>query len=212
MIYRFCRAVVWMIAKCLYRHKVYGEEHTASVQGALIASNHSSFLDPPLVGISCSDSIHYLARDTLFHFAPFGWLLKQLNTHPVQRGRGNLGVLKMAIEQIRAGHKVVIFPEGKRSSDGLLQKGQLGIGMLVQRTRCLIIPVYTHGTFEIWNNKRTLPKLFGKTACVFGSPIEYVESDLMDKKEAQAEIVDQIMERIGVLRDWYLAGAKGSPP
>jgi 1-acyl-sn-glycerol-3-phosphate acyltransferase len=209
--YRFCRFSVWVLASLFYRHKVYGKNHIPA-GGAMIASNHCSFLDPQLVGISCRDQIHFLARDTLFAFRPFGWLLRQLNTHPVHRGKGNLGTLKMTMELLRSGKKVVIFPEGKRSPDGELQKGQLGIGMLVQRTGCRIIPVYTHGTFEAWNNKRKFPKLFGKTACVFGTPIEYSESLAEDKKEAQAEIVDKIMEKISELRTWYLAGAKGSPP
>jgi len=208
--YHFCKWTVWILVRCFYRHKVYGKEHIPA-GGAMIASNHSSFLDPQLVGISCTDEIHFLARDTLFHFKPFGWLLSQLNTHPVQRGKGNLGTIKMTMELVRSGKKVVIFPEGKRSSDGTLQPGQLGIGMLVQRTGCRIVPVYTHGTFEVWNNQRKLPKLFGHTACIFGTPIEYSDS-AQDKKEAQAEIVNTIMEKIAALRQWYLDGAKGSPP
>jgi 1-acyl-sn-glycerol-3-phosphate acyltransferase len=208
--YSFCKFIVWILVRCFYRHKIYGNEHIPT-GGAMIASNHCSFLDPPLVGISCSDEIHYLARDTLFHFKPFGWLLSQLNTHPVQRGKGNLAALKMTMDMVREGKKVVIFPEGTRSSDGNLQPGQLGIGMLVQRTGCRIVPVYTHGTFEVWNNKRKFPKFFGHTACIFGTPIEYVESEA-NKKEVQAEIVNTIMERIASLKRWYLEGAKGSPP
>jgi 1-acyl-sn-glycerol-3-phosphate acyltransferase len=84
--------------------------------------------------------------------------------------------------------------------------------MLVQRTRCRILPVYTHGTFDVWSSKRKWPKLTGKTACVFGTPLEYVESDSEDKKEAQAKIVNAIMDKIAALREWYLAGAKGTPP
>ena len=85
MVYGFCKFLVWVIARCFYRHKVYGKEHIAA-GGAMIASNHCSFLDPPLVGISCPDEIHFLARDTLFNYAPFAWLLRQLNSHPVHRG------------------------------------------------------------------------------------------------------------------------------
>jgi 1-acyl-sn-glycerol-3-phosphate acyltransferase len=211
MIYHFCKFLVWLLTAIFYRHRVYGKEHIPP-GGAMIASNHCSFLDPPLVGASCRGKVHFLARETLYHFVPFGWLLRQLNTHPVHRGKGNLGTLKMTMELVRSGQKVVIFPEGKRSADGELQQGQLGVGMLVQRTRCRILPVYTHGTFEVWNNKRKFPKFFGKTACVFGTPIEYSESQTEDKKEAQAEIVDRIMDKIAKLRAWYLAGASGSPP
>lgn len=211
MIYRLCKCCVWILITLFYRHKVYGKEHIPK-GGAMVASNHCSFLDPPLVGISCPDEIHFLARDTLYHFAPFGWLLRRLNTHPVQRGKGNMSTLKMTIDLVRKGNKVVIFPEGKRSANGKLHKGQLGIGMLVQRSGCPILPVYVHGTFEIWNNKQKFPKPFGKTACVFGTPIDPLVAEGSNKKELQAQIVDTIMDKIAHLRDWYLSGAHGSPP
>jgi 1-acyl-sn-glycerol-3-phosphate acyltransferase len=178
----------------------------------MIASNHCSFLDPPLIGSSYPGKIHYLARETLFRAPFFGWLIRRLNTHPVHSGKGNLGTFKATMELVQSGKQVVIFPEGKRSPDGQLQLGQLGVGMLVQRTQCQIVPVYTHGTFDAWNKVRKLPRLWGRTACVFGTPILFSHIQAEDKKEAQAEIVQTIMNKIGELRDWYLAGAKGSPP
>ena len=211
MVRLICRSLVWFLVTIFYRHRVYGKEHIPE-GGAIIASNHCSFLDPPLIGVSCPDKIYFLARDTLFRFPAFGWLLRQLKTHPVRRGKGNINAFKTAMDLLQSGKKVVMFPEGKRSLDGTLHPGQLGVGMLVQRTRCRIIPVYTHGTFEAWSAQRKLPKCIGKTACIFGTPIEYNESPPESKKEAQAEIVNQIMERIAELRTWYLAGAKGSPP
>lgn len=211
MIYRFCKFCIWLLALVFYRHKVYGKERIVE-GGGIVASNHCSFLDPPLIGISYPGKIHYLARDTLYNFRPFGWLLAQLNTHPVHRGGGNLQTLKMAMDFVQNGKKVLIFPEGKRSSDGQIKPGQLGIGMLVQRTQCRIFPVYIHGTFEIWNNQQKFPKITGHTATVFGTPIDYSPLENQDKKEAQARIVNEIMDKITELRDWYLAGAVGSPP
>lgn len=211
MIRVFCKSVVWIFAKILYRHKVYGKEHLPK-GGGLIAPNHASFLDPPLVGISYPGPVHFLARDSLFHFAPFGWLIEKLNTHPVSQGKGNLNTLKMAMELIKSGKKVVIFPEGSRSENGQLGQGRLGIGMLVQRTQCQVVPTYIHGSYELWSTKRRFPKLWGKTACVFGSPIEFSNLQEKDKKEAQTEIVEQIMEKIAALQAWYCSGAKGSPP
>lgn len=211
MIRLLCIFCVWVFARIFYRHRVYGKKNIPA-GGGMIAPNHCSFLDPPLVGISCPYKIHFLARDTLFHFPPFAWLIRQLNTHPVRMGKGNISTLKMALELVQSGKKVVIFPEGTRSVDGELHKGQLGVGMLVQRARCRIIPVYIHGTFDAWNARSKFPKLYGKTACVFGKPIEYVECPPEHKKEAQAEIVDTIMAKIAELKDWYLSGAKGTPP
>ncbi len=211
MIRRFCIFSVLIFSKLFHRHRVYGKSHFPK-GGGIIAPNHCSFLDPPLVGISSPGEVHFLGRESLFHQPLFAWLIRQLNTHPVRRGKGNIYAFKKALELIESGNKVVIFPEGKRSPTGELQKGELGIGMLVQRTRCLVIPVYLHGTFDVWNTHRKFPKLKGKTACVFGSPLDFSTLASGDKKEEQEAIVEAIMRAIASLRSWYLNGAKGIPP
>jgi 1-acyl-sn-glycerol-3-phosphate acyltransferase len=205
--------LVWVFFKLFYRNKVYGRENLPK-GGGIIASNHVSFYDPPLIGISCVEKVHFLARESLFQSRIFGWLLKQLGTHPVARGKTNTQTFKKAYELITSGQKVVIFPEGKRNVEGKIGKGLPGIGMLVLRSKAIVVPTYVHGTFEVWNNKRKFPKLWGKAlVCVFGKPLDFsFLQDLSDKKEAQKEIVDTIMETIQALRDWYLAGAKGTPP
>jgi 1-acyl-sn-glycerol-3-phosphate acyltransferase len=211
MIRILCKTIVWVLVSIFYRHRVYGKEHIPK-GGGIIASNHSSFLDPPLIGISCPGKIYFLARDTLFRFPAFAWLLRQLAVHPLRRGKGNINAFKKAMELVQSGKKVVLFPEGSRSPNGQLQEGQAGIGMLVQRTCCQVIPVYVYGTFEAWNSRRKFPKFIGKTACIFGSPIPYAECVQEEKKGAQAMIVAKIMDKIAELKEWYLSGAQGSPP
>ncbi len=211
MIRIFVIFIVRFYVNIFYRHHVYGKEQFPR-GGGIICSNHTSFLDPPLIGISCPGEVHFLGRDSLFHFRPFGWFIGKLNTHPVKRGKGNAQAFKMTMQFVREGSKVVLFPEGRRSPDGQLHKGQLGVGMLVHRLDCQVIPVYIDGAYEIWNTKRKFPKLFGKTACVFGSPITFKDLLDVEKKEAQTEIADRIMVKIAELRDWYKAGAKGSVP
>ncbi len=181
-------------------------------RGGILAANHSSYLDPPIIGVSCPQEVHFLARDTLFKSPLFGWLIRALNTHPVKRGQGNIAAMKKALEFIEEGKKVVIFPEGTRSPTGDLQKGQAGIGLLVQRSHCKVFPIYIHGTFDIWSIHRSKPLLKGQTACVFGKPLAFHISEETDKKEAHQQIINQIMGAIAKLQEWYLAGAKGTPP
>lgn len=211
MIRRIAIFLVTVYVKLCYGHKVYGKSHVRE-GGGMIASNHSSFLDPPIIGISYPGEVHFLARGTLFNSRFFGWLIRQLNSHPVVKGKENTAAIKKTCELLLGGKKVVIFPEGKRSTDGEIQSGQSGVGMLVLRTHCMVIPAYVHGTFEIWNNQRKFPLLRGHTACVFGSPLTFEHLNGLEKKEAQQKIVELIMEAIKNLRDWYLAGATGTPP
>lgn len=213
MIRIFVKYLTLFLISVFYRHKIYGKSHFPK-GGGIIASNHCSFLDPPLIGASCPGKVHFLARETLFRFYPFAWLIRQLQTHPIRKGEGNAGTFKMVIDLVSNGDKVVIFPEGHRSTTGEFQQGQLGVGMLVYRTRCLVIPIYIHGTYDLWNNKNRFPKFWGKTALVFGTALDFREGfdTGMEKREIQAAIVVAIMDKIGELRTWYLAGAKGSPP
>lgn len=203
--------LVWRYVRLCYNHKVYGTEHLPS-GGAIVASNHSSYLDPPILGVSCPHEVHFLARASLFRFAPFAWLLRKLLTHPVVKGRENVSTFKKACELVLSGKKIAIFPEGSRSRTGELQKGKLGVGVLVLRTKALVIPTYVHGTHGAWRAGKSLPSLKGKTACVFGRPLDFSSLDTKERKECQQEIADSIMEAIAALQKWYEAGAKGSPP
>jgi len=211
MIRKITVFIVNLYVRIFYLHRVYGKKHFPK-GGGMICSNHTSFLDPPLIGISCPGAVHFLGRDSLFHSRFFGWYIGKLNCHPVRRGKGNAYAFKKAMQLVHQGNKVVIFPEGRRSADGEFHKGQLGVGMLVHRLNCQVIPVYIYGTYEIWNTKRRFPKLIGKTACVFGTPLTFEDLEGLEKKEAQTVIADRIMAKIAQLRDWYQAGAKGSPP
>lgn len=211
MIRRFAIWVVALYAKRFYHHKVYGVENLPE-RGGILAPNHSSFLDPPLVGISCPYEVHFLARATLFRFPLFAWLIRQLNTHPVKKGKENVSIIKLTCEMLLDQKKVVIFPEGTRSKDGKLRPAQIGIGMLVQKTNTFVIPTYIYGSFDIWNSSRRFPRRRGKTACVFGSPLYFSEVEGKDKKEIQQKIANKVMESIAALEKWYLDGAEGTPP
>lgn len=210
ILYYFVIYTVWFFFKVFYRLKVYGKDHFIP-GGALIAPNHVSFLDPPIVAVSCPEEIHFLARQTLFK-PVFGQFIAALNSHPVQKDATNLKVLKVINQLLKEEKKVLLFPEGTRSRDNQLQEIKPGIGMLISKSESAIIPTYIHGTYEIWNRNRKFPKLFGKTAVVFGSPIQWKDYVDMDKKEAQELIAQRLSHSLQELRKWYEEGAEGIPP
>ena len=211
MIRRFTIFLITVWVKLLYHHKVYGVEHLSEA-GGLLVSNHCSYLDPQILAASCPYKVDILARETLFKTRFSAWLFRNLSTHPVARGKGNIGAFKLAFSLLKGGKKLLIFPEGTRSVDGELKKGELGVGLMVKKTGCMVIPAYVHGTYKIWDRSRKFPKLRGRTVCVFGSPLDFTSIEEPTKKETQAKIADEIMLAIERLKDWYLAGAEGSPP
>jgi 1-acyl-sn-glycerol-3-phosphate acyltransferase len=197
--------------RLFYGHQVFGKEHFPKGP-ALLAPNHNSFFDPPIIGASCPGEVHYLARSTLFQNRFLKGLIEALNAYPVAGTSQDIASFKIIFDVLKKGEKVVIFPEGERSSDGQLGAIQSGIGMLALRSRCPIIPVYIHGSFEAWNRFQKFPKLLAKTACVFGTPIYPEQYMDKEKKEAQKEIADAVKQSILELQEWYLSGAQGSPP
>lgn len=211
LLYRAILTGAKLYFKIFYRHKVYGREHFCP-GGAIIAGNHASFFDPPIAAISSPQEVHFLARETLFKNPLFGGLIRALNSHPVSGDPSDIGVFRLITSLLKEGKKVILFPEGQRASQDALGVIKPGIGMLLSRSGAFVLPIYIHGTFQVWNRFMRLPKLFGKTASVFGSPIRWEEFAHLEKKEAQRAFAERLTDSLTRLRNWYEEGAHGTPP
>lgn len=210
-LYRLILFLAWLLFKVFYRHRVYGHEHFYAGP-AIIAGNHTSYLDPPILAISWPQGVHFLAKEELFRNPLFGGFIRRLNAHPVTGEASDIGVFKTICGLLNEGDKIILFPEGKRNEINELAELKAGVAMLVARSKSAVVPAYIHGAFNIWNPSRKFPKLFGKTACVFGTPIFWSDFEHLDKKEAQKALLAKLSESINELRAWFEAGAKGVPP
>jgi len=210
-LYRAVLFFAWCFFKVFYRHKVYGLENFYK-GAALIAGNHSSFYDPPILAISWPEEVHFLAREGLFKNPLFGTLIRKLNSHPVSGDASDIGVFKLICNLLAQGKKIILFPEGKRGDSDQLDELKPGIAMLVSRSKSAVIPAYIHGTFKIWNRFHKFPKLWGKTACIYGSAIQWSQFAHLDKREAQKALTAALTASIQALRHWYEQGAQGTPP
>lgn len=187
--------------KIFYQHKVYGEENIPS-GGAILASNHCSFLDPPAVSISVHEQVYFLARKTLFK-GWFGKFIWALNARPISGDVGDVKIFRELYSLLEAGGKLILFPEGTRSYEGELGKIRGGPFLIMETTQCAVVPVYLHGTGKIWGRDRKLPRLFGKTACIFGPPLQFDRYQSMEKKAAQQQFAEDLRVSILQLKDWY---------
>ena len=156
-----------------------GKEKLVTEGPVLIASNHESFLDPPLVGIAYDKEVYYLARKTLFR--GFGaWLYPRLNSVPVDQDRPDMTSLKTIIKLLKQGEQVVVFPEGARTLDGELQEGQPGTGLIVAKSKAVVQPV------RIFGARAALPRGSAKMnfcpiTLVIGDPIIFSPEELKAK-------------------------------
>jgi 1-acyl-sn-glycerol-3-phosphate acyltransferase len=158
--------------KIYHRWEIYGAENVPLTGPAILASNHASFLDPPLVGAATKREINYMARDTLFRFPVIGWILRNVNAIPVDReGRGAAG-LRATMDRLLQGGAIILFPEGTRTPNGELQGAKSGIGFTVIKSPAPVVPVRVFGTFRALNRRQSFPRPH-KVAVVFGKPIDF---------------------------------------
>ena len=134
-VYRWVCLSVRAILKIFYRLRVYGLSHFRS-GAAVIAANHASFFDPPVISVSCPEEVHFLAREPLFRIPVLGKIIRVLNSHPVSRDASDAHTFRVLIQLLHEGQKVILFPEGSRSLDGNLKPLEKGLSFLVYKARC----------------------------------------------------------------------------
>jgi 1-acyl-sn-glycerol-3-phosphate acyltransferase len=183
--------------RSLFGLKVIGRENLVRDGAVLIASNHESFLDPPLVGTLYQDEMFYLARKTLMKGALLKWIYLAWNSIPVDQDRPDMTSLKAIIKLLASGRRVLIFPEGERSLDGNMGAAQPGVGLIAVKSNAVIQPIRIEGARE------ALPRgsgriRFTQIALYIGKPIRLTEDELNTAKgkHGYQHIADRIMDAI----------------
>src|SRR6266404_3164142 len=191
--------------KLYFRWRVYNPERVPATGPVILASNHASFLDPPLVGSGLKRGINYLARESLFRFPVVGWVLRNWNSVPVDREGGGAAGLKAILERLLAGGAIILFPEGTRTRDGKLQAARSGIGLTVIKSTAPVVPVRVFGTFEAFGRHMRFPRP-RRIIVKYGQPMLFKalreEAKVCSKprlKEIYQQVADEIMAAIAKL-------------
>jgi len=186
-------------ARALFGMRVIGRENLLTEGPVLLAANHESFLDPPLIGLIYPHEVRFLARKSLFK-GPFGPIIRGWNAVPIDQDRPDMASLKGIIKRLRQGEKVLLFPEGQRTYDGELDRGQPGIGLVVTKSGAPVQPVRISGA------RQALPRgakrlRFHPITVSIGKPLRFTEEELASLKgrEGHQKIADKIMEAIAEL-------------
>jgi 1-acyl-sn-glycerol-3-phosphate acyltransferase len=202
--------IPYFIGWCAYRAvfkfyfgwRVYNPERVPLQGGVILASNHASYLDPPLVGSGLSRSINYLARENLFRFPVMGWVLRHWQVVPVDRDGGGAAGLRAILNRLLAGGAIILFPEGTRTLDGQLQPARSGIGLAVIKSSAPVVPVRVFGTFDAYGKHRGWPRPRQLTV-KYGRPLDFAALRAEAKisahprvKQIYQEVADQIMSAI----------------
>jgi len=199
----------WCLFRALYatyfRWRVFHPERVPLTGPVILASNHASFIDPPLVGAGLKRDINYLARESLFRFPGVGALLRSWNSVPVDREGGGARGLKAILDRLHDGGAIILFPEGTRTKDGRLQPARSGIGLAVIKSDAPVVPVRVFGTFEAYRRGMKFPRPC-RVAVKYGRPLDFAalraEARTCSKarlKQIYQEVADQIMAAIARL-------------
>ncbi len=157
--YFFCRFVVKHgFLRALGGIQVLHTHRLPQEGPAILAPNHSSFLDPPVVGCAVPRRVRYMAQHELFRAKVFGWLIRRLGAFPVHRGSADLSAIRTAERYLSAGEWVLVFPEGRRGDGKVLGPAHKGIALLAERTGALVVPMGLCHTVKVLPKGARLPR------------------------------------------------------
>jgi 1-acyl-sn-glycerol-3-phosphate acyltransferase len=196
--YRLSWKLANFAARALLGLRVEGAQHVPVKGGLIVACNHVSYWDPPLVGSAIERELFYVAKEELFKNRLFAALIRAYNAIPLRRNAFSRRTLEEAARVIDAGHALLIFPEGTRSVPGVLREPRPGLGMVADWTRCPILPAYVTGSETI---KKCLIRR-RPLVVSFGPPIEPEEflAKGGEGRERYARISRVAMEAVARLK------------
>ena len=177
------------VLKPLYRIQVIGKENFPKDSGVLLCSNHIDNLDPPVVGLTAPRPVHFMAKEELFQQPILKSILPNVHAFPVKRGLSDRQAIRKALELLRTGQVVGMFPEGTRSKTGEIGKGLTGAGFFALKGEALVMPCAIIGPY----------RPFKKLKVVYGKPIDM--TPYRERKASAEEATEVIMAAIRELKE-----------
>ncbi|VBB07961.1 phospholipid/glycerol acyltransferase [Lucifera butyrica] len=192
--YEIVRTFLRLIFRVFFRWEITGRENIPAEGGVIIAANHVSLFDPPVLGCAISKRrIHFMAKEELFAIPIFGWLITKFHAFPVRRGVADRTAIRTTISLLEQGEVVGVFPEGTRSKTGMLGKAEPGVAMIASKVGATVVPAALTGTNKVFRDGF----IFSRFTVKFGEPIK------VDKAKADKETLDalsrKIMDEIAIL-------------
>jgi 1-acyl-sn-glycerol-3-phosphate acyltransferase len=158
VLFYFFKALLTLLFIFFNRWRVEGRENVPARGGVILASNHTSYADPPLVGTACPRRVFFMAKQELFRMPLLGWLIPRVHSFPVRRGKGDRRALREAVRLLNRGEVVLIFPEGTRSPNGRLQPPELGAAMVALMSGAPVVPMALIGSDRLLPQHSPLPR------------------------------------------------------
>ncbi len=187
----FIQASAYLTFKIIYRLKVYGLENMPKTGGVMIASSHQSYLDPALLGALPRRPTAFLANAYLFKNPFLGWFIRNLNAFPIEQGKGDRAAVTQAIDRLKDGYVLTIFPEGHRSPDGDLRTLERGFTLVARKAGVPILPAVIDGAYHAWPRRKKFPGVH-PVHILFGKPIDVSQMNAQEIVAAVTKALEEL--------------------
>ncbi|ACZ18671.1 phospholipid/glycerol acyltransferase [Thermanaerovibrio acidaminovorans DSM 6589] len=196
MVYYLTKAFLWIYFHAYHRLRVQGLDNVPA-SNVILAPNHCSYLDPPVVGVAFPRRITAIAWEGLFRSKPFALLITALGAIKVSQSDavGAASVLKLSVELLKSGKDLLIFPEGRRSLTGELLPLEGGVALLSLKTGKPVVPVRIEGAFEALPPSGSFPKPH-RIRVTFLPPIWPQAFEGQDQKVAREMLLRRLTEAL----------------
>ena len=194
ILYNSVKSVGKILFRFLYEVEIVNEQAIPPKGGILLAGNHSSWLDTLFLNYAIKRPLYFVTGDFIFRAPILGKLVKHMGAIPMKKANDedSLG-LDTAIQKLKEGNVLCIFPEGKLSVTGELGRFRNGVSIIQKETGAKVVPFYLHGAIDTWSHKQKKIKFFKKIIVEFGDPI-------LPTKEKDSEIAKEIQEQVFLLQ------------
>jgi 1-acyl-sn-glycerol-3-phosphate acyltransferase len=198
VLYGILKPLTHVVMRVLFGLEGRGTAQIPPRGAVLIVSNHSSFLDPMLVGSVARRPLSFLAKEELFRVPLLGPLIGRLNARPVRRDGADAGALRTALRILQEGGALLLFPEGTRGPEGTLREPKPGAAMLAVTSGAPVVPAFVQGSGRAWPRGQRLPRR-AKITVTFGPPMVFERRNAEGRKTDYEAVSRAMMAAIGTL-------------
>lgn len=200
--YPFFFTVLRLLLRVFGRLRSSGEHNVPRTGGLIYCPNHISDADPPTVLVTFPRRAWFIGKEELFQIPVVGWFFHHFHAFPIKRDSADRTALRRAEACLRHGDPILVFPEGRVSQTGTLQRIQPGAALLAVRTGVPIIPMGIRHTNEVIPYGTLIPRFSKHPITVeFGPPIRPQEFSHLRHGKAIEAMTQKLGEELARLTD-----------